>query len=94
MKEVGKQFLGKNYDLAFEWNDKKMYCSELIWKIYKRGAGVEIGKPEKLGSFNLSDAIVKKKLKERYGSKIPYNENVISPASIFSSDKLVLVKSN
>jgi uncharacterized protein YycO len=94
MKEVGNQFLGKDYDLTFEWNDKKMYCSELIWKIYKRGAGIEIAKTETLGSFNLKDAIVKKKLKERYKSKIPYNETVISPASIFSSDMLLVVKSN
>lgn len=94
MKEVGKQFLGKDYDLTFEWDDKKMYCSELIWKIYKRGAGIEIGKPEKLGDFDLSDGIVKKKLRERYGSKIPFDETVISPASIFSSDALEKVKSN
>jgi hypothetical protein len=37
---------------------------------------------------------VKKKMKERYGNKIPLNEIVISPASIFNSELLVTVKSN
>jgi hypothetical protein len=53
MKEVGENFKGKNYDLTFEWSDEKMYCSELIWKIYQRATGLEIGKLQKLEDFDL-----------------------------------------
>jgi hypothetical protein len=35
MKEAGKLYEGKPYDLYFEWNDEIIYCSELVWKIYK-----------------------------------------------------------
>jgi uncharacterized protein YycO len=94
MKQVGEEFRGKNYDLTFEWSDDKIYCSELIWKIYHRAAGIEIGKLEKLSDFDLTSDAVKKKMKERYGNKIPLNEIVISPASIFNSELLVTVKSN
>jgi hypothetical protein len=94
MKEIGKGFNGKKYDLAFEWTDEKIYCSELIWKIYKRSTGIEIGKLEKLGDFDLSSDQVKRKIKERYGNNIPMEELVISPASIFESELLVTVKSN
>lgn len=94
MKEIGKGFYGKNYDLAFEWTDEKIYCSELIWKIYKRSAGIEIGNLEKLGDFDLSSEQVKRKIKERYGNKIPMEELVISPASIFESELLTTVKTN
>lgn len=94
MKEIGKGFYGKNYDLAFEWTDEKIYCSELIWKIYKRSAGIEIGNLEKLGDFDLSSDQVKRKIKERYGNKIPMEELVISPASIFESELLIPVKTN
>lgn len=94
MKEIGKGFYGKNYDSAFEWSDEKIYCSELIWKIYKRATGIEIGNLEKLGDFDLSSKVVKQKIKERYGEKIPLEELVISPASLFESDKLVTVKAN
>lgn len=94
MKEIGKGFYGKNYDLAFEWTDEKIYCSELIWKIYKRAAGIEIGNLEKLRDFDLSSDQVKRKMKERYGNKIPMEELVISPASIFESELLTTVKTN
>ncbi len=94
MKQVGDQFNGKNYDLTFEWSDDKIYCSELIWKIYQRATGIEIGKLEKLSDFDLTNEAVKQKMKERYGDKIPTNEIVISPVAIFDSELLTTIKSN
>jgi len=94
MKVVGAGFEGKNYDLTFEWSDDKMYCSELIWKIYQRATGIEIGKLEKLSDFDLTDKAVRQKMKERYGGNIPMDEIVISPAAIFESELLTTVKAN
>jgi uncharacterized protein YycO len=94
MQNEGDKFKGKNYDLTFEWSDDKIYCSELVWKIYKRALGIEIGKLEKLSDFDLTSETVKKKMKERYGDKIPMDEIVISPAAIFDSELLITVKSN
>ena len=83
MKNEGEKFIGKNYDFAFEWSDDKIYCSELIWKIYKRSTGIEIGKLEKLSDFDLTN--------EGYGNKIPTEEVVISPKAIFESNLLIRV---
>ncbi|MES2621181.1 MAG: YiiX family permuted papain-like enzyme [Bacteroidota bacterium] len=94
MQQVGDKFNGKNYDLTFEWSDDKIYCSELIWKVYQRATGIEIGKLEKLSDFDLTNEAVKKKMKERYGEKFPTEEIVISPASVFDSELLTTVKSN
>ncbi|MEM0578311.1 YiiX family permuted papain-like enzyme [Flavobacterium polysaccharolyticum] len=94
MKREGEQFIGKDYDLTFEWSDDKIYCSELIWKVYQRAIGIEIGKLEKLSNFDLTHEAVKKKMNERYGDKIPKNEIVISPAAIFDSELLLTVNSN
>ncbi|WP_343558687.1 YiiX family permuted papain-like enzyme [Sphingobacterium sp.] len=94
MKGIGAEFLGRNYDATFEWSDNRIYCSELIWKIYQRGAGIEVGKLEKLKDFDLSSAEVKSKLKERYGNRIPLEETVISPVSIFNSELLITVANN
>lgn len=94
MRQVGDQFKGKNYDLTFEWSDDKIYCSELIWKIYQRATGIEIGKLEKLKDFDLSNEAVQQKMKERYGNNIPTEETVISPVAIFDSELLVTIKSN
>lgn len=94
MKAIGKTYLGKNYDLYFEWSDERIYCSELVWKIYKNAAGLEIGKPGQLKDFDLSGENVKLKLKERYGNKIPLDEKVISPVSMFNSEKLITIYKN
>ncbi len=91
MKDVGEKYQGKNYDIYFEWSDDKIYCSELVWKIYKEGANIEIGHLQQLSDFDLTNDIVKQKLNERYGSEIPMTEKVISPISMFNSDKLELV---
>ena len=94
MKEIGEQFKGKNYDLTFEWSDDKIYCSELIWKIFQRATGLEIGKLEKLKDFDLSDKTVQVKMKERFGENVPMDETVISPIAIFDSELLMTIKSN
>ncbi len=88
MKNYGKQFDKKDYDLYFEWTDDKIYCSELVWKIYKNGAGIELCPLEKLKSFNLANEKVKQILKERYGNKIPLEEKVVAPSQLVNSNLL------
>ena len=92
MKVYGEKFKGKPYDVYFEWSDDKIYCSELVWKIYKEVANIEIGKLERLSDFDLSNEIVRDKVKERYGDNVPMNEKVISPAEMFNSDKLITIE--
>ena len=88
LREEAKLQKGKNYDIYFDWSDYKMYCSELVWKLYKRAFGVEVGELQELKEFDLTNPIVKAKLKERYGNAVPLNEKVIFPAAIFNSDLL------
>ena len=94
MEDVAKGFKGKAYDWTFEWSDDEMYCSELVWKIYQRSAGLEIGHLQKLKDFDFSNPIVKEQLKEKYGDQVPWNEKVISPEQMFRSDLLTTVASN
>lgn len=86
-----KRYEGKPYDLAFEWTDEKIYCSELVWKLYKSAADIELAPLSRLGSFDLSHPAVKAKLKERYGAKVPVGEPVIAPSAIFASELLQTV---
>lgn len=91
---VGEEFLGREYDLTFEWSDDRIYCSELVWKIYDRGAGVDLGKLQTMGELDLSDPVVKAKLRERFGNDVPLGETVVSPAAIFASPLLETVYQN
>jgi uncharacterized protein YycO len=83
-----RTFLGRPYDTTFEWSDDRMYCSELVWKIYERALGVRIGELQELREFDLADPAVRAKLRERYGSEVPLGEPVISPSAMFDSPAL------
>lgn len=91
LRRSAHSMLGKRYDAAFSWSDQRMYCSELVWKIYARALGVRIGKQARLRDFALHDPVVKRALRERYGKRVPLQERVISPAAMFAADNLVLV---
>ena len=91
LHDEAKRFIGRPYDLTFEWSDNRIYCSELVWKLYDNALNIQIGKLQRLKEFNLSAPAVKAKLKERYGQNIPMQEVVISPEAMFKSDLLMLV---
>jgi hypothetical protein len=82
------RFRGLPYDFSFEWTDARIYCSELVWKVYKQALGVELGKLQRLGDFELTDPVVRAKVLERYGNRVPVDQPVISPAAIAASDLL------
>ena len=92
MLEVGRQLEGRHYDLWFEWSDDRLYCSELVWKIYQRAVGLEIGRLTRARDLDLSHPVVQAKLRERYGATAtPHDEPVISPAAMFASHLLETV---
>jgi hypothetical protein len=91
LREAATGYAGRPYDLYFEWSDARIYCSELVWKMYRDAMGIQIGSLQKLREFDLTDASVKAKMRERYGKNIPLDERVISPASMFDSPLLQTV---
>lgn len=96
MKKVGESFDGKPYDLRFGWDDSAIYCSELVYKIFAKGAGIEIGEIKSAKDFDLSSPEVQKKISERFGKSAPFDpaEPVISPQSMFEDPDLVTVFEN
>lgn len=90
LHRLAARYAGKPYDFTFEWSDRRMYCSELVWKLYK-GAGITLAPLARLGSFDLSDPVVRKIMKQRYGSHVPLDEPVIAPSALFDSPLLITV---
>ncbi len=88
LRTICQSYIGRDYDPYFSWSDDKIYCSELVWKAYHKLNNLELGKLQLLKDFDLSDEVVKDKLEERYGNKIPLTDTVISPASIFNCSLL------
>jgi hypothetical protein len=68
-----------------------MYCSELVYKLYDRALGIKIGDLQRVRDFDLTDAAVRAKMRERYGSEAPLDSPVISPVAMERSPLLVTV---
>ncbi|MEX1132180.1 MAG: YiiX family permuted papain-like enzyme [Flavobacteriales bacterium] len=91
MRQSGKGFLGRPYDDLFLWDDERIYCSELVWKIYAEGAGIRLCAPASLREFSLEHPVVERTMKQRYGTAIPWDEPVVAPSSLFDCPMLVTV---
>ena len=84
--------VGKDYDPRFLWDDKNLYCSELVWKIYQK-AGVRLCEPKRFRDYRLDRPEVKRIIEERYGSadRLPQDEQVVAPSDIAESELLLAV---
>ena len=81
--------LGRPYDPRFEWDDEKIYCSELVVKAYERGAGVSYGRRQRLGDLRLAG--VEAAAEKRWGGPIPKDLVLVTPASLVEDTRLARI---
>jgi len=93
MMEYGKRQIGKPYDSKFQWSNDKIYCSELVWKIYHY-AGIRLCDIKTFSDFNLNRPIVKQAIQSRYKGKFNIDESVVAPIDLYNSKELKTVYSN
>ena len=87
--EEARRMLGRPYDPRFEWDDEKIYCSELVVKAYERGAGVSYGRRQKLGDLRLAG--VEAAAEKRWGGPIPKDLVLVTPASLVEDTRLARI---
>ena len=91
MRVEGEKFLGKPYDSWFVWNDNKIYCSELNWKVYER-AGLHVCEPRKFKTFFGTSLPVAKKYFKRKGVDL---ESIgVPPSDLAESSIMKTIYSN
>lgn len=77
-----KKYLGQAYDLEFKFDNGKMYCSELVWLVYK-DQEIELCKPRKVSSFIMTRIPKLKKLMNK--RNIMKNQEAVAPADIYKA---------
>lgn len=93
MRRLGLGMLGRAYDRQFRWSDAKLYCSELVWKLYRRGAGITLCKPQHFRDFNPARSSLVGEAARRYGKNMPPpDEPVVTPAALYDSPLLRIVR--
>lgn len=94
MQSVGQNYKGLSYDLPFQWSDDKMYCSELVWKIYEHGAGITLAEPREMKSYSGMTAKAEQVMQKRWGNRNFYTELVVAPSDLAESPLLETVFTN
>lgn len=88
-----RAFLGRPYDAAFGWDDARLYCSELVAKAYARGAGLQVGRMQRLGSLKVGG--LGPALRARYGKAgVPLERELLTPASLAEDAGFAVVYSD
>lgn len=100
LRQESLKYMGKSYDIYFEWSDQLIYCSELPWKILN-GAFPKlpaVADLQKFKDLNLSGPEVQKLVHTRLdpvGKTLNPEEPIITPIGLMNSPNLQLVyKSN
>lgn len=87
--EWGEKQIGKDYDSLFQWSDDTIYCSELVWKVYHEGAGLDLCKTKNFSAYFIEKPEVKAIIEKRYGNTpLPAKEPVVAPSDLAESPLL------
>ncbi|MEZ5691443.1 MAG: YiiX/YebB-like N1pC/P60 family cysteine hydrolase [Rickettsiales bacterium] len=107
--EAASKYYGRPYDFFFLFDDERIYCSELVYKAFKEGLGIELGVVEKVGDLNINNMAARKLIKQRWQkhplcqeagmdfskcNKVIMNQELVTPASVLRDSKLELIYSN
>lgn len=93
LENAAAEFAGRPYDYQFQWSDDRLYCSELVWKIYHRALGLRLVLPLPMREMNLADPIVQAQMQKQLAGCFRPEEPVVSPAALYQSEQLVTVYS-
>jgi len=88
---LGRAWLGRPYDLRFAWDDERLYCSELVWKLFERALGVRLGEPQDWSELNLTGRAARQLLRRRLAGRRPKGL-VVTPAGLLGAPQLVAVE--
>ncbi len=85
-----KARLGFPYDDRYQWDDERLYCSELVFKAFEEGAGLTVGRAQVLSSLRL-DQELEAGLAE---AGISEETQLITPAALVADGALRVVYSD
>lgn len=82
-------FLGRPYDIRYQMDDEKIYCSELVAKAFNRATGRPLGEPRRLGDLDWKphEALIR----QIEGGGLPLDREMITPQALTESPELAKV---
>ncbi|MEJ2610566.1 MAG: YiiX/YebB-like N1pC/P60 family cysteine hydrolase [Candidatus Thiodiazotropha sp.] len=87
-----KKYLGLPYDIYFELDDEKIYCSEMIYKSFKDATQESLGALKKLKELNWEGH--REFIESIEVNGIPYEREMITPVDLSKASQLEKIYSN
>jgi hypothetical protein len=86
-----QKYLGRPYDIQYELDDEKIYCSELVYKAFRDATdGGVVSTVDRFGDLNWAE--FKDDIAHYHGSEnLPLDREVVTPVSLTRSQQLVKV---
>lgn len=83
------------YDVYFEFSDERIYCSELVYKVFKQVTGHGVGEVVQMKELNLNGPYVQKLIKDRLtsiGKELNLEEPIVTPISQMVDANVTLIQ--
>jgi len=87
-----RKLLGSPYDLQYDLDENKIYCSELIYKAFLRGAKLKVGALQKLEELNWQP--YENFIRHLAGGGLPLERVLVTPESLAKDENFKQVASN
>jgi len=87
-----EKMLGRPYDIQYELDEEKIYCSELVYKAFIRGCNLEIGEKTTLGDLDWEPHEMF--IRHIAHGELPLDRVMITPESLAKSPNVKLVYSS
>jgi len=91
VRAAGEAMLGRRYDTVFEWSDDRVYCSELTFKAFERGAGLEVGALVTFADLALDGPAARALIEARLDADPDGAEPIVTPGSVLDDADVVVV---
>lgn len=80
------EFLGRSYDFRYAPEEDEIYCSELVYLVYKNRFDIEVGSWQKLGDLNYKE--FEPLIRKMEGGNLPLERLMVTPVNLTYNENL------
>lgn len=90
LRLAAKAYQGIPSDPVLNWDDSRLYASELVWKVYNNAMMLTLCPRRTVADFDISDA-KQKELSNTHGGAVSNKDEAVSMDDIYNSVKLEII---
>lgn len=92
IKQSAESRLGIAYNIGFDYDSHRQFCSKFVYDVFKEALGLEVGQKETFQDLkNKNPNADLSKAEIWFLGNIPWDRVTVTPASVYEDPKLVFV---